>query len=178
MIRQDRMGSGMLNVSEVVTCCRLSLMLMGAGGRDGPRLAQVNLATLFVRDGDFLYDLAREIAKEMQWGGVSDVYAELHRNNRVSDGENVAMRKLRSDAIAVASDVVDVMRHLEKVRSDRWEYWKILMKKQTLRRVMREVSKSDRAVARSALSWCGDRFEELVGTERLEILLTLRRALA
>lgn len=164
-----------MNAQEVATCCRISVGLMGGGDR-GPGWAQVNMGALFVRDGDFLYDLAREMAREGE--GIVERWGEIQRDNQISDSENSARRRLRSEALVVAGEVIDVMRHLEKSRRDRYQWFHKMIKKQTLRQIMRGVNVGDRGVVRASILWCSAHVEAVVGVERLDVLLTLRRAMA
>lgn len=167
----DGTGGGMeLNPQEVATCCRIAMALMG--GRGGPRFSQVRLETLFVRDGDFLYDLAREMSREI--GGIMARYHEIKRDNEASNRENAAKRRLRSEAVVVASDVVDVMRHLSTNYPERWQYFQKMIAKQTLRQIVRRSDGATGPVIRDGIEWCSSRVEQVIGAGRLETLLTFR----
>ena len=165
-----------MELQEVATCCRMSVRLMGSGGSGGPGWAQVNIDTMFVRDSDFLMDLARDLVSED--GDVMSRWMELRRENMLSDRENVALRHARSEAVSVASDVVDVCRHIEKNYPRRWALFAKMLKKQTVRKIMRGVKVKERLLAKEDLAWCGDRIIEVIGAERLERLLTLRNEMA
>lgn len=160
---------------EVASCCRMGAGMM-AGGRLGPRLAQVRMDTLFVRDGEFLYDVAMDMASE--WSKVGSWWLELKRANELSDRENGAVRRMRSEALVIASELVDVMRHLQKNHPERWQAFEKMVRKQTVRKIMRRVKKEDRGVVRGSILWCAQYIERQVGADRLERLLTLRSEMA
>jgi hypothetical protein len=132
--------------------------------------------TLFVRDSDFMLDLAREFAREMD--GVMSHYGELVRANDAANAENVVLRHARSEAVKVASDVVDVMRHLSIHWPKRWASFLKMVKKQTVRKIVRGVKKGDRGVVKGDIEWCAWYIRKQIGEARLEALLTLRSELA
>ena len=164
-----------MEVQEVVTCCRMSGGL-AAGGTLGPRLAQVKMDTLFVRDDAFFMSMADELGGKL--AKVSSHFVELKRANAASEAENVALRRARSEAVGVAFDVVDVCRHMEHMWPERWGNFKKMLKKQTLRKVMRSVSAKDRRLVEEHIRWCANYIRNQVGDDRLEKLLTLRSEMA
>lgn len=164
-----------VTAQEIATCCRLGGMLMG-DGRMGPGLAQVNMETMFVRDADFFYELAQEMAGKM--GDVYSQYHELRRANEESNAENAAKRKARSEAIEIASDVVDVCRHLMRHHRERWQSFEKMIRKQTLRQIVRRDKKRGAALIASDIEWCSTYILDRIGAERLEKLLTLRAIMA
>jgi len=160
---------------EVATCCRIAWALSSGGDR-GPGLSQVKLDTLFVRDFDFMMDLAKDLAK-----GIGEINAEFHRirqDNKNSAEENVEKRRARSAAVSVASDVVDVMRHLKNSHEARWQYFEKMIKKQTLRQIVRSSRGGDGLIIAGSIGWCADYISGAIGEERLEVLLTMRTIMA
>lgn len=166
-----------MNAQEVATCCRVAWRLMGGKDR-GPGLSQVKADTLFVRDGDFMYELALELAREMGKSGVSELWAELMASEKQSNEENAEARRRRSEALVVASDVVDVMRGLRRDYPERWGFWKKMIAGQTLRQIERRTEKRLRPVMRASIAWISGAIEAKIGEEGLEKLLTLRMILA
>lgn len=163
-----------MNAQEIATCCRLSWMLMAGSG--GPRFAQVNVETLFVRDADFMVDLARDMAD--RWSDVSVRFGEIAEANRVAAEENASRRRLRSEALLVASDVVDVMRSLRRNHEYKWRMFQKMIGKQTLRQIVRRSKdRSGESIAED-IGWCSGEILRVVGEERLETLLTLRSIMA
>ncbi len=163
-----------MEAQEVATCCRGSWSLMA--GREGPRFAQVSLDTLFVRDQEFMEDLARDMAKNMIEVGMG--VGEMMADNKRANNENAEKRRLRGEALKVASDVVDVMRHLRKCEPHRWAMFQKMIRKQTLRQIVRrEKTRNSMSIAED-IQWCSDYIVGVVGAERLEILLTLRAMVA
>ncbi len=160
---------------EVATCCRMSAQMMGGEVR-GPGWAQVKLDTLFVRDSDFIHDLAKDLAKS--WGEVGRMWWEIKEANKLSAEENAKLRRLRSDAVGVASDMIAAMRHLRTHHPRRWASFEKMIKKQTVRKIMRGVKAADRGVVRSDIEWCAWYIKQAVGDDRLEKLLTLRAEMA
>ena len=170
------MGKGIgLEPQEVASACRFGVALMG-DGRIGPGWAQVNVDTLFVRDGDFLYDLAKQMVREGE--DVLVRWLELRRDNALADNENAARRRLRSEAVVVASEVVDLCRHIERNYPRRWAVFSKMLKKQTVRKIMRGVAVKDRMLAKEDIGWCAAFIVRGVGEDRLEKLLTLRSEMA
>jgi hypothetical protein len=165
-----------MELQEVATCCRMSVRIMGSGSGGGPGWAQVNVDTMFVRDGDFLYDLAKEMVREGK--DVVSIWAELRRDNKLADAENVSLRRARSEAASVASDVVDLLRGIEKKYPRRWAVFQKMIKKQTVRKIMRSIATGDRLLAKEDLDWCKRYIVAGIGAERLERLLTLRDEMA
>ena len=160
---------------EIATCCRIAWALSTGGGR-GPGLSQVKLDTLFVRDFDFMMDLAKDLAK-----GIGEVNAEFHRirqDNKASAEENVEKRRARAAAVAVASDVVDIMRHLKNNHSARWQYFEKMINKQTLRQIVRGTRGGDGLLIADSIAWCSDYISGAIGEARLEALLTMRTIMA
>lgn len=163
-----------LSSQEVATCCRLAWTLMSGSG--GPQFSQVKMDTLFVRDMDFWRGLAEEM-----YGKLSDVsahVAELREANEKSNAENIEKRRLRGEAVAVADDVVHVMRKVQQERPEAWRMFEMMIKKQTLRQIVRRVKSRDSASIAADIGWCSSRISGTIGAARLEVLLTLRAALA
>lgn len=165
---------GMLEAQEVATCCRMGAALMG--GREGPRFAQVSMDTLFVRDADFMTDLARDLARDV--GSVYATLWHLVRDNREANEENAARRRARSEAVQIASDLVDVMRSIRKKHPERWRMFQKMIGKQTLRKIVRGSKDRDSRSIRLDVEWCAAEIERAVGGARLEKLLTLRNEMA
>ena len=165
-----------LSAQEVATCCRLSWMLMSGSG--GPRFAQVRMDTLFVRDMAFWMSLADEMYGKMASMGVQGSrIADLRRANEASNAENAEKRRLRAEAVSVADDVVHAMRHVGRERPEAWRMFEMMIKKQTLRKIVRKTRDRDGASIAADIGWCSSHIVGAVGVSRLELLLTLRQAL-
>jgi len=164
-----------MNAQEIATCCRLTLTLMG-GQERGPGWAQVNLSTLFVRDADFIHDLAMDLARSA--GEVGQWWWRIRRDNELSEAENGVYRRLRTEAVAVAGELIDVIRHLQRNHPRRWDNFEKMVRKQTVRQITRKTKKGDRYLVRDDIRWCAAYIEEKLGPERLEKLLTLRAEMA
>jgi len=160
---------------EIASLCRMSSAMMG-DGRIGPGLAQVNMDTMFVRDGDFFYDLAVEMAGEL--GDVYSHYHELRRGNEASNDEEATKRRMRSEAVKIASELVDVMRHIERGWPERWQTFQMMIRKQTLNKIVRKRKDRAASVLRSDVEWCARAIERHLGVEKLDRLLTIRADLA
>jgi ATPase subunit of ABC transporter with duplicated ATPase domains len=164
-----------LTHQEVATCCRMGVVL-GSDSRLGPGLAQVNMDTMFVRDADFLMELAQEMAGKL--GDVYSQYWELKRANDAANEENAEKRKARTEALEVAVNVVHAMRSLKRDYPKRWQYWEKMVKKQTLRQIVRRSKEASGTEIAADIAWCSDYIRRRVGDRALEKLLTLRAILA
>lgn len=164
-----------MNAQEIATCCRLSLTLMG-GQERGPGWAQINMDTLFVRDSDFVYDLAMDLARSA--GEVGRWWWEIRRDNALSDSENARERRIRTEAVGVAGELIDIIRHLQRNHPKRWASFEKMVRKQTVNKIMRRVARADRYLVRDEIRWCAEYIEQRLGSERLEKLLTLRAEMA
>ena len=160
------MATDSITISEVATAVRFAFYLWA--GKVGPKEFGNGLGNYLVRDMDFFVSLAKEIKAE----GL-DLFAEHKERTE----EELKRRKLRSDCVEIAEEILAVVSRLRR-DDHRWELFEKCVNKQTPRSVARRMKDRAEWSVLDDLSAIAGIIEKHVGPEKIETMLTFRRLLA
>lgn len=160
------MATDSITISEVATAVRFAFYLWA--GKVGPKEFGNGLGNYLVRDMDFFVSLAKEIKEE----GL-DLFAE----HKARTEEELKRRKLRSNCVEIAEEILAVVSHLRK-HDHRWPLFENCVNKQTPRAVARRQKDRAEWSVLDDLAAVAGIIENRVGPEKIETMLTFRRLLA